>query len=76
VLNRVKELEDLVVTRSAEIRKEAKNSFEEAIEKAKKIKEVMHDSEMKNLELQMKHMEILDKVEEKALQRAITMRGL
>lgn len=76
VMKRVNELEDLVVKRSAEIRSEAKTSFEEALEKAKRIKEVMHDSELKNLELQMKHMEILDAAEEKALQRAERMKGL
>ena len=51
-------------------------SIDDAIGFARKMKEVMYDSELKNLELQMKHMEILDNAEEKALNRALKMKDL
>lgn len=76
VMSKVGELEDLVKQRSAEIRRAAKMSVDEAIDFARKMKDVMYESEMKNLELQMKHMEMLDTVEEKALNRALKMKEL
>lgn len=76
VIQKVSELEELVKQRSAEIRRDAKLSMEEAIEFARKMKEVMYESELKNLELQAKHMEILDAAEERALNRTLKMKDL
>lgn len=76
VMQKIKDLEDLVKTRSEEIRKHTKISFEEAIERARQMKQIMHDAEMKDLDVQMKHMEILDKAEERALERAMKMKSL
>ena len=76
VMSKVGELEDLVKQRSADIRRAAKMSVDEAIDFARKMKDVMYESEMKNLELQMKHMEMLDTAEEKALSRTLKMKEL
>jgi len=76
VMAKVGELEVLVKQRSQEIRNAARLSIDDAIGFAKKMKEVMYEAELKNLDLQMRHMEILDNAEEKALNRALKMKDL
>jgi hypothetical protein len=69
IMSRVNALEDAVINRSKEIKDEAKQAFDDAIERARKIKEVMHESELKNLEIQEKTMELFNKQEDRIASR-------
>lgn len=69
IMSKVGALEDAVMKRSKEIKAEAKDAFDDAIDRARKIKDVMHESELKNLEIQEKTMELFNKQEEHMAER-------
>lgn len=70
ISNKVDTLESSVTCRSEEIRKDLKNMHQDAVDFSKKIKEAMHEAELKDLEIQERTMKLLDAAEDRALERA------
>ena len=70
ISNKVDTLESSVTCRSEEIRKDLKAMHQDAVDFSKKIKDAMHEAELKDLEIQERTMKILDAAEDRALERA------
>lgn len=76
ILDKVDTLETTVTCRSEEIRKDLKNMHQDAIDFSKKIKEVMHDAAIKDLEIQKMTLDLLGQEEDKQIERAARAQGL
>jgi len=70
VLNKVQSLEDMVMKRSTEIRDGFKKAHMDAIEISIKLKEAVHQAQLKDLEIQEKSMDLLSREEDKIMERA------
>lgn len=76
ILTKVDTLESAVTSRSDEIRMDLKNMHLDAIEFSKKIKDAMHEAELKDLEIQERTMKMLDAAEDRAIERQLKAQGL
>lgn len=87
VLQRVSNLEDLVMKRSQEIKEESAGAFDRVIERTNKlhelaikrardIKQAMYEAELKDLELQKVQLNILNDCEDQAIEREKKMQSI
>jgi len=76
ILNKVNTLETAVSSRSDEIRDDIKNMNQNAVDFAKKIKENIHDAQLKDLEIQKKTLELMAEDEDRIFERAKKYQGL
>lgn len=76
IMKRVENLEATIQDRSREIKIEALASHEKALEQAKKIGELLHITQMRDLELDKKKFDLVDDLEDRAIERAKKMKDV
>ena len=76
ILDKVNTLETTVTCRSEEIRKDLQHMHQDAIDFGRKIKENIHDAQLKDLEIQKKTLEMMAEDEDRILERAKKYQGL